>query len=624
MTDIASSSTTLEEARPECPYLYQYDSLEDKPSRTIRLLTVGYDGDNEAQEPSKPCDKYRDSDTCKHACGDTLNPKKLKVSLHEACLDDNPEYEAVSYAWGSAELVRKVACDSKWLWVTQSCYDLLVRLKRYSRGTRAARCYWIDAICINQGFQEQDTPEQRSRRERSHQVAMMATIYEKAVQVTVWPGHVEDGVRLGILLDSGLRIDVEECIPFLRPLIQQPYFTRIWPLQEIALAQRCIILIGQHTIVDIRSVFLMPHSHWWVRHNHPDNVELTSIRLEYRRVTTLHRRLLELFQSSLNNSNAGPGPSIPPSISEVLLHARSHQASEPRDKVFALYGILQRLEVYLEPPNYLRSVEDIYLEVSTAAICMDRSFRVFEGLTGCFTYDLPSWSPDWSDHDHITKVAEWNDYKASGSSEAQFSVHGRQLLAHGLRIDVVCQEHVTLATTSFLIEADTLAKSLAEPLRNLSNVMKGQYLDLLGKLFLDIWGDLQTRYTRDYAHRTWVQNDAEKTTDKNAVCRLIGYRSQTDTAKGVIKHCTILHAGACRKLDRKKLFQTRDGRLGIASEAVKSGDSIVLLQGCNLPMVVRPEGTKWKLIAPAYLPADGIMDGKLWRSDGPLGCFSFV
>jgi hypothetical protein len=368
----------------------------------------------------------------------------------------------------------------------------------------------------------------------------------------------------------------------------------------------------------------MPHSHWWVRHNHPDIVDLTSIRLEYRRVTTLHRRLLELFQSNFNNSNASPGPSIPPSISEVLLHARSHQASESRDKVFALYGILQRLKAYLEPPNYLRSVEDIYLEASTAAICMDRNFRVFEGLTGCFTYDLPSWSPDWSDHNHITKVAEWNDYKASDLSEAQFSVHGRQLFAHGLRIDVVYQEHITFATTSFLIEADTLAKSLAEPLRNLSSVMKGQYLDLLGKLFLDIWGDLQTRYTRDYAHRIWVQNDAEKTTDKKAVRRLIGYRSQTDTAKGVIKHCTILHAGACRKLDRKKLFQTRNGHLGIASKSIKSGDSIVLLQGCNLPMVIRPEGTNWKLITPAYLPADGIMDGKLWRADGPLECFSFV
>jgi hypothetical protein len=201
MTDIASSLTEPEYPHPKCPYLYQYDSLEDKPSRTIRLLTIGHAGDTGDGEPSKPCDNYRESDRCKHACGDTLNPEKLKVSLHEACLDDSPEYEAVSCAWGSADLVQQIVCDSKWLWVTQSCYDLLHRLRRLNWGRR----YWIDAICINQGFQEQDTPGQRSKRERSHQVAMMATIYEKAVQVTVWPGHVEDGLRLNILLESGLR-----------------------------------------------------------------------------------------------------------------------------------------------------------------------------------------------------------------------------------------------------------------------------------------------------------------------------------------------------------------------------------------------------------------------------------
>ena len=202
MTDIASSSTTLEEARPECPYLYQYDSLEDKPSRAIRLLTVGYDGDHGACDPSKRCDDYRDSDRCKHACYQAINPHELKVSLHEACLDDSPQYEAISYAWGSANLVQQVACDSKWLWVTQSCYDLLVILRQYSSGTR----YWIDAICINQGFQEEDTREQRSQRERSHQVAMMATIYENAVQVVVWPGHCEiDAVGLRESLYSAFR-----------------------------------------------------------------------------------------------------------------------------------------------------------------------------------------------------------------------------------------------------------------------------------------------------------------------------------------------------------------------------------------------------------------------------------
>ena len=346
--------------------------------------------------------------------------------------------------------------------------------------------------------------------------------------------------------------------------------------------------------------------------------------LEYERVTTLHRRLLGYFQSRSHDSNADTTPSRSPSISEVLLHARSHQASEPRDKVFALYGMLWRLQAHLEAPNYLRSVEDIYLEASVAAIRGDQSLRVLEGLTGISSFELPSWSPDWSDHQHITKIAEWTDHKASGSSEAQPCIRERELLIDGLLVDVVYQEYTAFADTSFLVKAETLAERLTEPLCDLSNVSEEQYLELLEKVFVDVWGDVDERSPRDYVHWKLLQNDAEKRTEKKAVCRLIGYRIDKEYAEGVIKHTPILRANLCRRLDRKKLFQTRNGRFGIASKSIKSGDSIVLLQGCNLPMIVRPEGNKWRLIAPAYLSADGIMDGKLWKPDGPFESFTFT
>lgn len=432
--------------------------------------------------------------------------------------------------------------------------------------------------------------------------------------------------KYALVLCANIKTPVpEQAIPPLRSLIQQPYFTRIWPLQEIALARRCIILVGAVSPLDIRLVFLMPNptlrrQYLGVR----DFAELVSLRQQYERVTALHRQLLGYFESRRENPNTNPRPKIPPLVSEILLHARSHQASEPRDKVFALYGILQRLQAHLEAPNYPRPTEDIYSEASAAAIYGDQSLRVFEGLTGVSSLELPGWSPDWSDHQHITKVAEWTDYKASGSSEAQPSIQGRELLIRGLLVDVVCQEHISFVATSFLGEGNTLAENLAEPLRDPSIVPVEAYLNLLEMLFLGIWENEDVRSPRDYAHWTWVQNDAKRRTAKKTVCRLIVYRNDKEFTEGVIKRSFILHADLCRRLDRKKLFQTRDGRLGIASRSIKSGDSIVLLQGCNLPMVVHPEGTKWKLIAPAYLPADGIMEGNLWKPDGPLSCFSFV
>lgn len=415
-------------------------------------------------------------------------------------------------------------------------------------------------------------------------------------------------------------------IPPLRRLIQQPYFTRIWPLQEIALARRCLILLGAEAVVDIRSVFLMPHSETLHQiHHGQDSAEVASLRLEYERVTTLHRRLLGFFQSRLDDSNGFLEPNIPPSISEVLLHARSHEASEPRDKVFALYGVFQRFQAYLQAPDYLRAVESIYREASASAIQTDRSLHVFEGLTGVSTYDLPSWSPDWSDYQHIAKVAEWKYHKASGSSEVQPSIQGRELFACGLLVDVVFREHITFAATPLLVGANTLTEKLAEPLHTRNDVPVHQYLCLLESLFLDIWKQERNPLDlRQDNHRKQVQSEAKGGKQRSMLLGLLGRRVDQHSTEGFLKYSFTLHTGLCYTLDRKKLFETQDGRLGIASRSIEIGDSIALIQGCNLPMIVRPDGAKWKLVAPAYIPADGIMDGKLWKSDGLLEPFTFT
>lgn len=53
--------------------------------------------------------------------------------------------------------------------------------------------------------------------------------------------------------------------------------------------------------------------------------------------------------------------------------------------------------------------------------------------------------------------------------------------------------------------------------------------------------------------------------------------------------------------------------LGTAPQAVMAGDSIVLLEGADWPVVLRPAGTKWHFIGPAYLT--DTMDCEAW-TDG--------
>jgi len=201
MTDPAASSTLPNGPHAQLSQPYQYASLEDKP-RTIRLLKIQHecteDGLNWHGQDQH--ERVR----CREPCCEGFNVSSPRIDLHERSFDENPKYEAISYAWGDAALLERVVCGSGVLRVTKNCYDLLWRLRERNThlcaGTKEAcdatdDLYWIDALCINQDFQ----------RERNHQVGMMATIYEKAVRVIVWPGKVEEPHSVRHALLTALR-----------------------------------------------------------------------------------------------------------------------------------------------------------------------------------------------------------------------------------------------------------------------------------------------------------------------------------------------------------------------------------------------------------------------------------
>jgi len=117
--------------------------------------------------------------------------------LHETNLHRNspPRYEALSYAWGSAEDPVVIYIGKGTLSVTKNLADALQHLRYPDR----PRTLWIDAICVNQ----QDLEE------RSQQVPRMADIYTLAQCVVVWLGpEAEDSSRTLRTLDKiGSMID---------------------------------------------------------------------------------------------------------------------------------------------------------------------------------------------------------------------------------------------------------------------------------------------------------------------------------------------------------------------------------------------------------------------------------
>lgn len=113
----------------------------------------------------------------------------LACNIFEVRKHDNPEYEALSYAWGEpvfSHVVQEVSSGTE-IHVTKNLEQALQGI-RYEH---VARILWADAICINQS----------DLKEKGHQVALMGQIYRDAKRVVVWLGcqHVAPDRMIGLL-----------------------------------------------------------------------------------------------------------------------------------------------------------------------------------------------------------------------------------------------------------------------------------------------------------------------------------------------------------------------------------------------------------------------------------------
>ncbi|KAK3366228.1 heterokaryon incompatibility protein-domain-containing protein, partial [Lasiosphaeria ovina] len=122
------------------------------------------------------------------------------------------------------------------------------------------RRLWIDAICINQD----------DIAERNAQVAIMQHIYHTAVDVIAWIGEdngAQDQRAIALVCELGPRgytlvvrresrehpraflslYDTDDWLAFLS-LIERPWFSRIWIVQEVVMGKRVTVWCGSYQL----------------------------------------------------------------------------------------------------------------------------------------------------------------------------------------------------------------------------------------------------------------------------------------------------------------------------------------------------------------------------------------
>jgi len=162
-------------------------------------------------------------------------------------------YEALSWCWGidkpNSYISILVQGQPGQLFAKSVKSELLAALKALRYRTRP-RYLWIDMICINQENIE----------EKNHQVEMMSYIYGCATRVCIWLGESSHSSQVALrfidkevlqlrnfdsLTESKQAMSKWDA---LQELMQRPWFSRRWVVQEIALAKKALIYCGKDRI----------------------------------------------------------------------------------------------------------------------------------------------------------------------------------------------------------------------------------------------------------------------------------------------------------------------------------------------------------------------------------------
>jgi hypothetical protein len=170
-----------------------------------------------------------------------------------------PTYVALSYAWGDPKLTHSIILNGSLFSVTQTLYDFLLHSSKPGKENTNLPL-WIDAICINQA----------DLSERASQVKLMGSIYSLASSVKIWLGEASEDSALAMDFVEELRIflfrppwrayetsriwDKPSTTPgspnwtALKHLMERSWFSRIWVVQEVALAKSAEVICGEKTL----------------------------------------------------------------------------------------------------------------------------------------------------------------------------------------------------------------------------------------------------------------------------------------------------------------------------------------------------------------------------------------
>lgn len=399
-------------------------------------------------------------------------------------LSDGKGYDALSYCWGDpkeprplyvSSISNKKSSDGKavtnyephrngTLLIQQNLHAFLEGLRR----RRYNRFIWIDAICINQGSQE----------DKFNQIPLMRYVYEAAELVYVWLGEAAAAEERAVLamptlntdfraLPKGHRLDPAdpnsfEAVGLLGPsqevwraismIVTRPWWSRLWTLQEVVVAPsdpsfdkkldykppNATIICGEsqvqwHIFEDLISVLQAQGLQNWLL----ATTRSTGDTIAPPQDEDDGRHAFASLEEIRTCRRGDGGWAI--SLSALLLATRRRRATLPADMVIGQSALLDKGTIKRLAFHPAQNARDVFVRYGKHYLrqevreCLLNHARTAERMPG-----LPSWCPNFASRPgaapltsrRLGPVSVYDEARSEGDTapafHAGFSVEGGQ------------------------------------------------------------------------------------------------------------------------------------------------------------------------------------------------------
>lgn len=576
----------------------------------------------------------------------------LTFRLENHVLGTAPEYAALSYCWYAVPGTDKVWTEdgASYVEVTMNAIHALQGL----RDLCIPRLVRIDAICINQDDLE----------ERARQVEVMKYIFSSARMTVVWLGASESRVLaysglVDMLAQARRKISVSSQVFPMDPrdrqrlmsiggvppkenyeielallvdLLNSPWFTRSWVIQEAILSKQVILRQGNFEITfeDLASAFMLIYELGWMQ---PSSKQTLAV-------------LCQLLAIAGGRKGAQANEFMP--LLDLLCSFRSARTTDPRDKIYSVLGMTSH-KADSAMITYARDVGDVYRQWTLSMIAADQNLDVLSTVGVFERHDSivqDSWVTDWYSLDdnqaEIMAVNPRLQYHATPSSTIAFRYdnESRILSLHGVLIGTITATGLAMQNSH---DHEQLDSGSWYTLRQANRIFASW--EAVGRLRSEAWYSHSDESRRDAYWQTLLfpmQIDLvedkismrERFDDWHNWTRkphywyesihlhyfwptyLLCFAITMLYMELILRWTEFPHdqilsfTTSVPSLAGWRMLRLNTGYIGRGPGRSRPGDYVALFKGGRAPLVVRRDGDHWKLVGAAFV--HGLMRGEGW------------